>query len=58
MPEPYNKQELLSFNSTSKGVLGEAGFRAGYFEMFNLKEEVKEQLVKLKTIFLCPNILG
>ena len=41
MPFPYNKIELFSFHSTSKGLLGECGLRGGYFEMCNINEDVR-----------------
>lgn len=41
MPGPYNKTELVSLHSTSKGIIGECGFRGGYMEMFNIDEEVE-----------------
>ena len=31
-----SKIELFSFHSTSKGLIGECGFRGGYFEMTNI----------------------
>ena len=58
MPEPYNNTELISFHSTSKGILGECGARGGYFEWFNLDPEVEAQIHKLKTIRLCSNTYG
>jgi alanine transaminase len=58
MPEPYNNTELISFHSTSKGILGECGIRGGYFEWFNLDPDVENQIQKLKTIRLCANTNG
>lgn len=58
MPEPYRSIEMFSFHSTSKGLLGECGIRGGYVEMSNIAPEVKEQLLKLKSIFLCSNSTG
>ncbi|KRW98564.1 Pyridoxal phosphate-dependent transferase [Pseudocohnilembus persalinus] len=55
---PYNKGELFSVHSTSKGILGECGIRGGYMEMINVDPEVKAQLVKLKSINLCSNTTG
>ena len=31
---------LFSFNSVSKGIFCESGFRAGYFEIHNIYENV------------------
>ena len=50
--------ELFSFHSTSKGVLGECGRRGGYMEYCNIDAEVKEQLYKLASVSLCPNVDG
>ncbi|ORZ29988.1 pyridoxal phosphate-dependent transferase [Catenaria anguillulae PL171] len=50
--------ELVSFHSISKGMLGECGRRGGYFECFGIEPEVKEQLYKIASISLCPNVQG
>ena len=48
MGEPYaSSVELASFHSTSKGYMGECGFRSGYMEILNMDEDVKNQLVKV-----------
>ena len=52
------KLQLVSFHSTSKGVLGECGHRGGYMEIHNIDPYVKKQLVKLASSTLCPNISG
>jgi alanine transaminase len=49
---------LLSMNSISKGFFGECGRRGGYMECVNFPEGVKQQLYKLSSIKLCPNING
>lgn len=57
--EPYsNSVELISFNSVSKGMLGECGLRGGYFETHNLSEEASATMFKLKSIELCSNTIG
>jgi len=57
--EPYsNTVELISFNSVSKGMMGECGLRGGYFETHNLTERAEEMLYKLKSIELCSNTIG
>ena len=57
--EPYsNSVELISFNSVSKGMLGECGLRGGYFEAHNLSESASATLFKLKSIELCSNTIG
>ena len=42
MPHPFNKAELISFHSTSKGIIGECGIRGGYFETTNIDPKVCE----------------
>lgn len=49
---------LISMNSISKGFFGECGRRGGYMECVNFPDDVKEQLYKLSSIKLCPNING
>ncbi|XP_051024657.1 alanine aminotransferase 2 isoform X1 [Acomys russatus] len=50
--------ELASFHSTSKGYMGECGYRGGYMEVINLHPEIKGQLVKLLSVRLCPPVSG
>ncbi|KAI4829929.1 hypothetical protein KUCAC02_001589 [Chaenocephalus aceratus] len=57
-PEYFNNVELVSFHSTSKGYTGECGFRGGYMEVLNMDPRVKEQLVKLLSVRLCPPVPG
>lgn len=57
-PEYYNTVELASFHSTSKGYMGECGFRGGYMEVVNMDPAVKAQLNKLVSVRLCPPIPG
>ena len=49
---------LMSMNSISKGFFGECGRRGGYVECVNFPDDVKDQLYKLSSIKLCPNING
>ncbi len=58
MGEEYNDVQLFSCHSISKGFLGECGQRGGYFELVNIKEEVRDQIYKLASTRLCPNTLG
>ncbi|EGR32052.1 hypothetical protein IMG5_097990 [Ichthyophthirius multifiliis] len=58
LSKPYNDVELFSFHSTSKGLLGECGLRGGYIELCNIDEKVKEQIIKLRSMFLCSNTIG
>ncbi|KAI7901296.1 pyridoxal phosphate-dependent transferase [Cokeromyces recurvatus] len=59
-PNPEVKQgvELVSFHSISKGMVGECGRRGGYFECVNIDKEVMEQLYKMTSVSLCPNLHG
>jgi len=58
MGEVYQNTELVSFHSTSKGFLGECGFRGGYMECTNVDPEVLYELYKKVSISLCSNIPG
>jgi alanine transaminase len=50
--------ELVSFHSISKGMIGECGRRGGYFEVTNFDPKIVEQLYKMSSVNLCPNIHG
>jgi len=50
--------ELVSFHSTSKGLIGECGRRGGYMELVNIDPAVKAQLYKLASSGLCSNVPG
>jgi aspartate/methionine/tyrosine aminotransferase len=59
MGTPYRDNvELVSMHSVSKGLMGECGFRGGYFETHNLDQFADEMLYKLKSIELCSNTVG
>jgi len=49
---------LISFHSTSKGLIGECGLRGGYFELFNIPDDVTALIYKMASISLCPNTVG
>lgn len=49
---------LVSFNSISKGAVGECGRRGGYFEITGVDSGVRDALLKLASINLCPNLSG
>ncbi|KAH0619609.1 hypothetical protein JD844_000378 [Phrynosoma platyrhinos] len=57
-PDYCNNVELASFHSTSKGYMGECGYRGGYMEVVNLHPDIKGQLVKLLSVRLCPPVSG
>jgi alanine transaminase len=50
--------QLVSFHSTSKGVIGECGRRGGYMELHNIDDYVQSQLYKLASSGLCSNVPG
>nr|CAD7572245.1 unnamed protein product [Timema californicum] len=58
MGPPYNKIQLASFMSCSKGYMGECGLRGGYSEVINLDPKVKTMLLKSISASLCPTSLG
>ncbi|RCN41944.1 aminotransferase, class I/II [Ancylostoma caninum] len=58
MGDPYNKMELASFHSVSKGYMGECGMRGGYVEFFNLDPQVYVLFKKMISAKLCSTILG
>lgn len=49
---------LFSYNSVSKGFLGECGHRGGYIEFRNIPGEIVTQFEKLFSISLCSNLPG
>ncbi|KAI9282602.1 pyridoxal phosphate-dependent transferase [Sporodiniella umbellata] len=58
MGPSYDQQELFSFHSISKGMVGECGRRGGYLECVNVNEEVVAGLYKLFSIFSGSNLQG
>jgi len=58
MGEPFNKMELASFMSCSKGYMGECGIRGGYAEIVNFDPDVKAMLLKSISAKLCPTVVG
>lgn len=59
MPEEVQRStELISFHTVSKGPYGECGLRGGYMELYNIDQDVKDQMYKLASINLSPNIIG
>lgn len=54
----YDNVQLCSLHSTSKGVSGECGQRAGYMELFNFNQEIYDLFTKVASISLCPVITG
>ncbi len=58
MGAPYDKMELASFMSCSKGYMGECGIRGGYAELVNIDEGVQAMLNKSISAKLCPTVIG
>eukprot|EP00245_Coleochaete_scutata_P011282 TRINITY_DN4160_c0_g1_i1.p1 TRINITY_DN4160_c0_g1~~TRINITY_DN4160_c0_g1_i1.p1 ORF type:complete len:537 (-),score=86.64 TRINITY_DN4160_c0_g1_i1:994-2451(-) len=50
--------ELVSFHTVSKGSAGECGQRGGYFELTNFHPRTVEELYKMASISLSPNVGG
>ena len=50
--------QLVSFHSTSKGLIGECGRRGGYMELHGIDPYVQAQLYKLACSGLCPAVSG
>mmetsp|Transcript_24633 Transcript_24633/g.30276 ORF Transcript_24633/g.30276 Transcript_24633/m.30276 type:complete len:668 (+) Transcript_24633:203-2206(+) len=50
--------QLISFHSTSKGLIGECGRRGGYMELHGIDPYVASQLYKLASSGLCSNVGG
>ncbi|CDJ41867.1 aminotransferase, putative [Eimeria tenella] len=49
---------LFSLHSSSKGLVGECGFRGGCVLIENVEDAVKQQLYKLSSMSLCSNLFG
>ncbi|KAF9208356.1 hypothetical protein BGZ49_009048 [Haplosporangium sp. Z 27] len=58
MGPKYEGFEMISYHSISKGMIGECGRRGGYFECEGLDESIMEQIYKISSISLCPNVQG
>lgn len=54
----YDKVQLMSFHSTSKGIIGECGLRGGYTEFVGMSNEVMALFVKVASTSLSSNTLG
>lgn len=50
--------ELISYHSTSKGLIGECGRRGGYMELTNIDPYVRSQILKLASSGLCSGVAG
>ncbi|KAI3887180.1 hypothetical protein MKW92_006284 [Papaver armeniacum] len=57
MGTPISKDvQLVSFHTVSKGYWGECGQRGGYFEMTNIPAESVDEIYKVASISLSPNL--
>lgn len=56
--EQGSKSPIFSLHSTSKGFIGECGYRGGYIEMRNVDPAVQLEMLKLRSIGLCANTPG
>ncbi|KAL6547376.1 Glutamate--glyoxylate aminotransferase 2 [Orobanche minor] len=57
MGPPVSKDlQLVSFHTISKGYWGECGQRGGYFEMTNISPKTVEEIYKVASISLSPNV--
>lgn len=57
-PGIYDNVQLASLHSTSKGVSGECGQRGGYMELTGFTHEIRQVVLKLASISLCPVVTG
>lgn len=59
MGQPISKElQLVSFHTVSKGYWGECGQRGAYFEMTNIPPKSVEEIYKVASIALSPNVPG
>lgn len=58
MGDPYDKMDMASFMSCSKGYMGECGIRGGYAEVLNMCPDVKAALLKSISAQLCPTTVS
>ncbi|KMZ74771.1 Alanine aminotransferase [Zostera marina] len=57
MHAPINTgMQLVSFHTVSKGYWGECGQRGGYFEMTNIPSQTVDEIYKISSISLSPNV--
>mmetsp|Transcript_48482 Transcript_48482/g.108903 ORF Transcript_48482/g.108903 Transcript_48482/m.108903 type:complete len:508 (-) Transcript_48482:23-1546(-) len=54
----YAETQLISFHSTSKGIIGECGQRGGYMEYVGFSDSVLGQFTKMAATSLSSNTLG
>lgn len=54
----FDKVQLASLHSVSKGMVGECGHRGGYFELVGLDPAVEANIYKFVSIMLCAPVIG
>jgi len=54
----YNMVQLMSFHSTSKGIIGECGQRGGYTEFVGIPKDVMAMFTKVASTSLSSNTMG
>ncbi|CAL9777046.1 unnamed protein product [Musa acuminata subsp. burmannicoides] len=57
-PPISTEVQLVSFHTVSKGYWGECGQRGGYFEMTNLPAKTVDEIYKVASVSLSPNVPG
>ncbi len=57
-PGVFDKVELASLHSVSKGMVGECGHRGGYFELVGFDPAVQAEIYKFVSITLCAPVIG
>lgn len=57
-PHISKEVQLVSFHTVSKGYWGECGQRGGYFEMTNIPPQTVDEIYKVASISLSPNVPG
>lgn len=57
-PGLFDNVQLASLHSVSKGVSGECGQRGGYMELIGFTQEIRQIILKLASISLCPVVTG
>lgn len=55
-PQMSKELQLVSFHTVSKGYWGECGQRGGYYEMTNIPPETVDEIYKVASISLSPNV--
>ena len=58
MSEKYLLNSFTPYILISKGAYGECGLRGGYMELHNMEPELIDEIYKVTSINLCPNVPG